>query len=125
MLNACNVTPQADARVRPSTPTAAVRDHLEGEGQVEVASNGSGTVSSAGSSASEGAPVHLESGNWRFEAPNLILDAQAGKVFPQASTHTWDGIPSRPLPFTPPPPLPRAAPPSTSALRKPLHSLSW
>ena len=60
-------------------PASSSRDPLEHEGKVEVASCTSATASTAGSATSDG-PEHMESGHWRFEAPNLILDTEAGKV---------------------------------------------
>ena len=62
-----------------STPASSSRDPLEHEGKVEVVSCTSAAASTAGSATSDG-PEHLETGHWRFEAPNLILDTEAGKV---------------------------------------------
>ncbi len=60
-------------------PASSSRDPLEHEGKVEIASCTSAAASTAGSAASDG-PEHLESGHWRFQAPNLVLDTEAGKV---------------------------------------------
>ncbi len=70
---------QDDQSLPSSTPASSSRDPLEHEGKVESASCTSAAASTAGSATSDG-PEHLESGHWRFEAPNLILDTEAGKV---------------------------------------------
>ncbi|KAL0046520.1 hypothetical protein WJX82_002723 [Trebouxia sp. C0006] len=63
-----------------SIPASNSRDALEHVGKVEIASCTSAAASTAGSATSDG-PEHLETGHWRFEAPNLILDTEAGKVW--------------------------------------------
>ncbi|KAL0036895.1 hypothetical protein WJX77_003973 [Trebouxia sp. C0004] len=69
-----------DQSLPSSMPALSSRDPLQHEGKVELASCMSAAVSTAGSATSDG-PEHLDSGHWRFEAPNLILDTEAGKVW--------------------------------------------
>ncbi len=76
---ACSRWAQDDQSLPASTPALSSGDPLEREGKVEIASCTSAGASIAGS-ATPGGPEHLDSGHWRFEAPNLILDTEAGKV---------------------------------------------
>jgi len=76
----CSLWMQDDQSLPSSTPASSSRDRHEHEGKVEIASCTSAAASTAGSATSDG-PEHLESGHWRFEAPNLILDTETGKVF--------------------------------------------
>ena len=71
---------QDDQSLPRSIPASNSKDALEHVGKVEIASCTSAAASTAGSATSDG-PEHLETGHWRFEAPNLILDTEAGKVY--------------------------------------------